>query len=92
MQEMRQESERATYCFERFYAMHSSSGTLFIEVQATNPALSHFTNDTFFYTLMSLTCYHIINPVMSTGVDNETEEGKAALTRLILAILFPGNS
>lgn len=92
VQEMRQDSERAHYCFDRFYAMHTRSGTLFDEVQAGNPALAHFNNDTFFYTLMSLTCYHIINPVMSTGVDISTAEGMTALSTLILDILFPSNS
>ena len=92
VQEMREDSDRACYCHERFMAIHASSGTLFDEVQASNPALVHFSNDTFFYTLMSLTCYHIINPVMSTGVDISTEEGRTALSTLILRILFPVNS
>ena len=92
VQEMREDSDRACYCHERFMAIHASSGTLFDEVQASNPALAHFSNDTFFYTLMSLTCYHIINPVMSTGVDISTEEGRTALSTLILRILFPVNS
>ncbi len=92
VQEMRENTERAQYCSERFHAMHNSSGNLFAEVQAADPALQHFNNDTFFYTLMSMTCYHIINPVMSTGVDTGSDKGKAELTRLILAILFPANS
>lgn len=92
VQEMRQTSERADYCHQRFLAIHTASGDLFDQARASLPALQKFSNDTFFYTLMSLTCYHIINPVMSTGVDIDTDEGKASLSSLILGILFPANS
>lgn len=92
VQEMRQDSERSRYCYDHFLPMHKASGLLFEQVKDVLPGLHRFSNDTFYYTLMSLSGYHIINPVLSTGVDTSSEQGKLALTELILAILFPTDS
>lgn len=89
VQETRQESGRATFCAERFVDLHLAIGELFCKAQQTSPCLNKYTNDSFFYALMSLTYFKILYPTLgppNAPVVSDVENEK--MHDFILSVLF----
>lgn len=76
VQETRQDSERADFCAEQFVELHLAIGELFSLAQAQASCLAKYTNDSFFYALMSLTYFKILHPTLGAQKVGEEEVGE----------------
>lgn len=89
VQETRQESERAKFCADQFTDLHLAIGELFYRAQQTSTCLNKYTNDSFFYALMSLTYFKILYPTLgSPNVPVVPEVENAKMHDFILSVLL----
>lgn len=89
VQETRQESERSRFCAERFVDLHLAIGELFNRAQQSSSCLDKYTNDSFFYALMSLTYFKILHPTLgSPNITAATDVENTFMHDFILSVLF----
>jgi TetR/AcrR family transcriptional regulator len=87
VQETRQENERSRFCADQFMALHNAIGELFLEAQTSSKILTKYTNDSFFYALLSLTYFKILHPTLGArSISAEVENQE--MHDFIVSVLF----
>ena len=88
VREISQTSERADYCRENFSTIHEVIGGLFERARQESDALRLHSNDSFFYTLMSLTHFRLLHPDAAVALEFPLPSGVASMHDLIMLTLF----
>ena len=87
--ETKGEGERAEYCQKRFAALHEAIDGLFSQAKEEIPALANHSNDSFFYSLMSLTYFHLVFPAMGASIEFPVAGGFSTKRDMIVGVLMP---
>jgi len=89
VRESQSDNERSRYCRQRFQSLHGAIETLFSQAQTVAPGLRRYTNDSFFYCLMSLTYFRLVFPQMGPELKHPVSEVIPSQKDLILDLLLP---
>ncbi len=89
MMEGAQYNERFDYLSSHFKQLHTLIEGLFIKAQQTSKQLYHYSNDSFFLSLLSLTFFPLIFPDYNRALPNAVFDDTSAKVDFIMKVLFP---